>query len=53
VEWPSDPQISADLLTLTAPEIVLGINNLLFITILAGRLPAQLEVVHELVIGLD
>jgi predicted tellurium resistance membrane protein TerC len=48
VEWLSDPQIWAGLLTLTALEIVLGIDNLLFITILAGRLPAQLQVVHEL-----
>jgi predicted tellurium resistance membrane protein TerC len=41
VEWLSDPQIWAGLLTLTALEIVLGIDNLVFITILAGRLPAQ------------
>jgi predicted tellurium resistance membrane protein TerC len=41
VEWLSDPQIWAGLLTLTALEIVLGIDNLVFITILAGRLPAE------------
>ena len=41
MEWLSDPQIWAGLLTLTALEIVLGIDNLVFITILAGRLPAQ------------
>jgi predicted tellurium resistance membrane protein TerC len=41
VEWLSDPQIWAGLLTLTALEIVLGIDNLVFITILAGRLPTQ------------
>src|SRR5207302_32945 len=36
--WLSDPQIWASLLTLTALEIVLGIDNLVFIAILAGRL---------------
>src|SRR3954462_6938331 len=35
----SDPQVWVSLLTLTALEIVLGIDNLVFITILAGRLP--------------
>jgi len=29
------------LITLTAMEIVLGIDNIVFIAILAGRLPAQ------------
>jgi predicted tellurium resistance membrane protein TerC len=41
VDWLSDPQIWASLLTLTALEIVLGIDNLVFIAILAGRLPAE------------
>jgi predicted tellurium resistance membrane protein TerC len=41
VEWLSDPQIWASLLTLTALEIVLGIDNLVFIAILASRLPAE------------
>jgi predicted tellurium resistance membrane protein TerC len=35
----ADPQIWASLATLTAMEIVLGIDNLVFITVLAGRLP--------------
>jgi predicted tellurium resistance membrane protein TerC len=39
--WLSDPQIWANLLTLTALEVVLGIDNLVFIAILAGRLPAE------------
>ncbi len=39
--WLSDPQIWASLLTLTALEIVLGIDNIVFIAILAGRLPAE------------
>ena len=41
MDWLNDPQIWASLLTLTALEIVLGIDNLVFITILAGRLPAE------------
>lgn len=39
MEWLTDPQIWAALLTLTALEIVLGVDNLVFIAILAGRLP--------------
>jgi predicted tellurium resistance membrane protein TerC len=41
VDWISNPEIWASLLTLTALEIVLGIDNLVFIAILAGRLPAE------------
>ena len=41
MHWILDPEIWASLLTLTALEIVLGIDNLVFIAILAGRLPAQ------------
>lgn len=36
-----DPQIWASLLTLTALEIVLGIDNLIFISIISSRLPAH------------
>jgi predicted tellurium resistance membrane protein TerC len=31
MDWLTDPQISASLVTLTALEIVLGIDNLVFI----------------------
>jgi len=41
MDWVVDPGIWASLLTLTALEIVLGIDNLVFIAILAGRLPAE------------
>jgi len=41
MDWITDPEIWASLLTLTALEIVLGIDNLVFIAILAGRLPAE------------
>jgi predicted tellurium resistance membrane protein TerC len=40
-EWIADPQAWIALLTLTALEIVLGIDNIIFITILVGRLPAK------------
>jgi predicted tellurium resistance membrane protein TerC len=43
VEWLSDPAIWTALLTLTALEIVLGIDNIIFISILADRLPATLR----------
>ncbi|MBP6506302.1 MAG: TerC family protein [Opitutaceae bacterium] len=39
MEWLSDPQAWISLLTLTGLEIVLGIDNIIFISILAGKLP--------------
>jgi predicted tellurium resistance membrane protein TerC len=39
MEWLSDPQAWIALVTLTALEIVLGVDNIIFITILVGRLP--------------
>jgi predicted tellurium resistance membrane protein TerC len=36
-----DPKTWASFLTLTALEIVLGIDNLLFLSIISGRLPAE------------
>jgi len=41
MEWLTDPQAWAALATLTALEIVLGIDNIIFISILVGRLPAH------------
>src|SRR5262245_45034412 len=38
--WVSDPNIWISLLTLTLLEIVLGIDNIIFISILSGKLPA-------------
>ena len=40
MEWLYSSEAWAALLTLTALEIVLGIDNIIFISILAGRLPA-------------
>ncbi len=41
MEWLSDPQAWIALATLTALEIVLGVDNVVFISILAGKLPAE------------
>ncbi len=40
-DWLSDPQAWIGLLTLTILEIVLGIDNIVFISILSGKLPAE------------
>ena len=40
MEWLSDPQSWIAFLTLAALEIVLGIDNIVFISILVGKLPA-------------
>ncbi|GIK98605.1 MAG: membrane protein [Alphaproteobacteria bacterium] len=39
MEWLADPQIWLSLLTLTTLEIVLGIDNLVFIAVLVEKLP--------------
>lgn len=39
MHWFSDPNAWLSLLTLTALEIVLGIDNIIFISILSGKLP--------------
>ena len=41
MEWLTDPQAWIALLTLTVLEIVLGIDNVIFISILSGKLPAD------------
>jgi predicted tellurium resistance membrane protein TerC len=41
MDWISDPNAWLGLLTLTALEIVLGIDNIIFISILAGKLPPE------------
>jgi predicted tellurium resistance membrane protein TerC len=41
MEFLLDPQIWVSLLTLTLLEIVLGIDNIIFISILAGKLPKE------------
>ncbi len=39
MEWIADPSIWAGLVTLVVIELVLGIDNLVFIAILAEKLP--------------
>jgi predicted tellurium resistance membrane protein TerC len=41
MDWLADPKIWAGLPTLTALEIVLGIDNLLFLSVLVGRVRAE------------
>jgi predicted tellurium resistance membrane protein TerC len=41
VDWLTNPEIWIALVTLTALEVVLGIDNVIFISILAGKLPAD------------
>ena len=41
MEWLTDPQAWVAFLTLLALEIVLGIDNIIFISILSGKLPAE------------
>ncbi len=44
MDWIANPGIWIALLTLTALEIVLGIDNVIFISILAGKLPESQRV---------
>ncbi len=41
MDWIADPQIWIALATLTFLEIVLGVDNIIFISILAGKLPLE------------
>ena len=43
MEWLTSPETWIALLTLTVLEIVLGIDNIIFISILAGKLPADAQ----------
>ena len=41
MEWITNPEIWISLLTLTVLEIILGIDNIVFISILSGKLPKE------------
>src|SRR5436309_15174564 len=41
MDWIANPEIWISLFTLTVLEIVLGIDNIVFISILAGKLPPE------------
>lgn len=53
MEWIADPNAWISLATLTALEIVLGVDNIIFISILVGRLPeAERERARTIGLGL-
>lgn len=53
MDWITDPQIWIALVTLTSLEIVLGIDNIIFISILASKLPTdQQNKARQLGLGL-
>ena len=53
MEWITNPEIWISLITLTLLEIVLGIDNIIFISILASKLPHdQQEKARKLGLGL-
>ena len=41
MDWLTDPQVWIAFVTLTALELVLGIDNIVFISILSGKLPVE------------
>ena len=45
MDWIGNPDMWIALGTLTTLEIVLGIDNIVFISILAGKLPSDQQVV--------
>ena len=47
LEWIYMPEAWISLMTLTALEIVLGIDNIIFIAILCGKLPMNKEIALE------
>lgn len=52
-EWLNDPQIWASLLTLTIMEIVLGIDNIIFISVIVSRLKEKYrDVARQIGLGL-
>src|SRR6202011_6386727 len=40
-DWIGDPAVWASLVTLTAMEIVVGIDNIVFISVIVGKLPPE------------
>src|ERR1700736_2756891 len=40
-DWIADPAVWASLVTLTAMEIVVGIDNIVFISVIVGKLPPE------------
>lgn len=48
-EWIADPAIWASFLTLAVLEIVLGIDNIIFLSILTGRLPPEKQAMARMI----
>jgi hypothetical protein len=46
MDWISNPQIWIAFFTLVVLELVLGVDNVIFISILAGKLPAEQQPPH-------
>lgn len=49
MDWLTDPQVWMALITLTALEIVLGIDNIIFISIQASKLPVEKQETARLI----
>jgi predicted tellurium resistance membrane protein TerC len=49
MSWLSDPEAWIALITLTSLEVVLGIDNIVFISILTGKLPPSQRQMGRLV----
>jgi hypothetical protein len=43
MDWMLEPQLWIAFITLVALELVLGVDNVIFISILAGKLPTQIQ----------
>ena len=41
MDWLADPNVLISLFTLVVLEVVLGVDNIIFITILTGKLPEE------------
>ena len=53
LDWLANPEVWIALGTLTALEIVLGIDNIIFLSVLVGRLPeSQRAVARRVGLGL-
>lgn len=48
-EWISDPAIWASFLTLAVLEIVLGIDNIIFLSIISGKLPKEKQATARMI----
>jgi len=43
IDWLTDPTIWASFITLTAMEVVLGIDNIVFLSVIVARLPLEIR----------